>query len=239
MNKRGLLIIALLIFSIFLRPDVYIQEKTHTDSYYYGGEVQPASDTTIEIWFNEKQMVYSTPGRTVIVDRENNQMTIINRRSKTYVQTSLPLEMKNIVSAEILGMLQARKVSGEVKKTAETKKIESWNCTGYGVEVNQPYALEIKHWATTDVPFNWSLLNSMYSPIRQLGNYSNVYIDNLLQIGGFVVLSDTTVFLQGTSFKSETRVVGIFQKQPSPDTYSVPDGFKRNEQLSVQDLRNR
>jgi hypothetical protein len=229
----------LLIFAAFLQPDVYILEKTHTDSYYYGGTVQPASDTTIEIWFNEKQLVYSTPGRTVIVNQENKQMTIINRREKTYVQTLLPLDMKKILSAEIMGMFQTRQVSGKVKKMAETKTIEKWNCAGYHVKVDQPYALEINHWATTDVAFNWSRLNKMFSPIRQLGNYSDAYIENLLQIGGFVVLSEITIFLYGSSFGSETRVVGISQKQSPPGTYSAPDGFKKKDQLSMQDLRNR
>lgn len=163
MKKRGLLVMILLIFTLFLRPDVYIQEKSHTDSYYYGGVVQPASDTTIEIWFKKNQLIYSTPGRTVIVDQENKQMIIINRREKTYVQTSLPLEMKNILSAEILEMLKTRQVSGDLKKTEKTKKIENWNCTGYEVQVDQPYALEIKHWATKDVPFDWHQLNKMFS----------------------------------------------------------------------------
>jgi len=239
MKKRGLFIFIFLIITVFIRPDVFIQEKTHTDSYYYGGTVEPASDTAIEIWFNENQLVYSTPGRTVIVDQENKQMTIINRREKTYVQTSLPLEMKNILSAEIVGMLQPRQVSGDVKKTAETKIIENWNCRGYEVQVDQPYALEIKHWATNNVSFNWSQLNKMFSPIRQLGNYSKPYIDKLLQIDGFVVLSEITVFLQGSSFASETRVVGISKKQSSPGIYSVPNGFKKKDQLSIQDLRNR
>lgn len=239
MKKTGLFAIIFLIFALFLLPDIYIQEKSHTDSYYYGGVVQPASDTAIEIWFNENQLVYSTPGRTVIVDQENKQMTIINRREKTYVQTALPLEMKNILSAEIVGMLQPRQVSGDVKKTAETKILEKWNCSGYDVQVDRPYALEIKHWATKDVAFNWSQLNKMFSPIRQLGNYSEPYIDKLLQIDGFVVLSEITVFLQGSSFGSETRVEGISQKQSPPGTYSIPEGFKKKEQLSIQDLRNR
>ncbi len=239
MKKIAVCILCLFVFTVFIAADGYIKEKIHTDSYYYGGTVQPANDSTIEIWFMDNQLAYITPGRIVLVDQNTKLISIINRRDKTYVQTSLPLEMKNIVSAEILARLQSRQVSGNVKETAENKKIDNWNCAGYEIQVDQPYALEIKHWATSDISFDWKKLNEMFSPIRKLGNYSNAYIDQLKKIKGFVVFSDIKIFLQGTSFGSQTRVVDISQKQSPSGIYSVPQEFKKKEQLSIQDLRNR
>ncbi len=239
MKKIAVYVLCLFVFSVFIAADVYIKEKTHTDSYYYGGMVQPANDSTIEIWFMDNQLAYITPGRIVLVDQNTKLISIINRGDKTYVQTSLPLEMKNIVSAEILATLQSRQVSGEVKETAENKKIDNWNCAGYEIQVDQPYALEIKHWATSDVSFDWKKLNEMFSDIRKLGNYSDAYIEQLKQIKGFVVFTDVEIFLQGTSFGSKSQVLEISRKDPPADVYTIPDGFKKNKQLSIQDLRNR
>ena len=239
MKKIAVYVLCLFVFTVFIAADIHIQEKTHTDSYYYGGTVQPASDSTIEIWLKDNRLAYITPGRIVLVEQNTKLISIINRREKTYVQTSLPLEMKNIVSAEILAMLQSRQVAGEVKETGENKKINSWQCVGFEVQVSQPYALEIKHWATVDVPFNWKKLNEMFSDIRKLGNYSDTYIEQLRQIKGFVVCSDVEIFLQGTSFGSKSQVLEISRKNPPADVYSIPDGFKKNEQLTIQNLRNR
>jgi hypothetical protein len=239
MKKITAYVLCLFVFTVFIAADVYIKEKIHTDSYYYGGTVQPANDSTIEIWFKDNQLAYITPGRIVLADQNTKLISIINRRDKTYVQTSLPLEIKSIVSAEILARLQSRQVSGEVKETAENKKIDNWNCAGYEIQVDQPYALEIKHWATSDVSFDWKKLNEMFSDIRKLGNYSNAYIDQLKKIKGFVVLSDIKIFLQGTSFGSKSQVLEISNKNPPSDVYDIPDKFKKNEQLSIQDLRNR
>ena len=239
MKKIAVYVLCLFVFTVFIAADIYIKEKTHTDSYYYGGVVHPASDSTIEIWFKDNQLAYMTAGRIVIINQNKKLISIINRNNKTYVQTFTPLDMKKILPEQLLDMLQPRQVSGDVKETKEKKKIDKWNCIGYEITVSQPYALEIKHWATSDVPFDWKKLNEMFSDIRKLGNYRDTYIEQLRQIKGFVVYSDVKIFLQGTSFGSKNQVLKISRKNPPGDVYSIPDGFKKNEQLTIQDLRNR
>jgi hypothetical protein len=79
----------------------------------------------------------------------------------------------------------------------------------------------------------------MLYPIRRLGNYSDSYIEKLNLIKGFMVHSDIKIFLQGTSFGSTNRVVEISSKDPAEATYAIPDGFKKNSQMTIEDLRNR
>ncbi|MCK4835198.1 MAG: hypothetical protein KAT17_01095 [Candidatus Aminicenantes bacterium] len=239
MKKIAVYVLCLFVFTVFIAADIYIEEKTHTDSYYYGGVVHPENDYIVEIWFRDHQMAYMTAGRIVIVDQSKRLISIINRRDKTYVETSIPLDMKNILPQETLAMLQPRQVSGNVEETKEKKKISNWNCAGYDINVDRPYALEIKNWSTVDVPFNWEQLNEMFSPIRRLGNYSDSYIDQLKKIKGFVVHTDVKIFLQGTTFGSKSQVIEISRKDPPSGVYVIPDGFQKKNQLTIQDLRNR
>lgn len=239
MKKIIFFIAVFLIGTLFVSADIYIKEDTHTDSYYYGGVVTPEEDATVEIWFRGNELAYITANRKVIVDGNNNRISIVNLRNRTYVETSLPLGLKNILPPEIVPLLESRQVSGTIQETGEKKKIKNWGCVAYSTTISQPYALEIKNWSTVDVPFDWNNLNKLLSPIRRLGNYSESYIERLNQIKGFVVQRDVQFFLQGTSFGSCSRVIEISQKAPSAAVYAIPEGFQKNNQLTIQDLQNR
>lgn len=239
MNKANVFVVGLIICSWSVTADIYIKENTHTDSYYYGGVVRPAEDTTVEIWFHGNKLAHITAGRKVIVDGNKNRVFIINLRDRTHVEASMPLDMKKILPPEIVPILQSRMISGTLQETGEKKKIKEWDCTCYATTVNQPTALEIKNWSTPDVPFNWQNLNKLLSTIRRLGNVSESYIQRLSQIKGFVVHRDIQIFLQGTSFGSTSQVIEISEKTSPDNIYSIPQGFQKKDRLSVQDLRNR
>jgi hypothetical protein len=239
MKKIGYCFILFSFITAGLAADVYIRETTHTDSYYYGGITEPASDTTGEIWFAGNRLAYVTAGRIVIVDENSGQISVINRRDKTFVQSGIPLDIKKIISPEIYAALTPRQMSGQVSETNEIRTIGEWKCTGYDIRVDQPYALEIKTWCSTDVPFDWNQLNNLFDNIRTLANYSQAYIKEQKKMKGFAISGDVTIFLQGITFGSKSRVEEISEKQAFPDTYTVPREFQKKDLLSIEDLRNR
>ena len=75
--------------------DVCFKQHAHTDEYYYGGGVNPAEDTDIEIWFGDKTMAYIIENRSIVIDLGNQKLTWINLDDSTYAETSLPFEWPN------------------------------------------------------------------------------------------------------------------------------------------------
>jgi hypothetical protein len=239
MKKALILFTTLFMLILTVHGDICIVEKTHTDAYYYGGVPTPASDTTSKTWISKDKMAYMTPNRQVIIDTQKSLITIVNLRDKSYVQTHLPIDMSKIVPEQLLSMLKNYLTQGTVKATGEKKKIKQWSCQGYDIKVAAPTPMEIKVWATTDVPLDWGKYNNVLNNIRKLGNYSPEYIEALKNMKGVGIETDVTVFLQGSTIKSVSKVTEISSKTPPEDTYLIPADCKKKDQLSLQDIRNR
>jgi hypothetical protein len=184
-------------------------------------------------------MAYITPNRQVIIDTGQNLISIINLTDKTYVQTEMPIDLTKIIPEQLLSMLGGYKTRGTVKALEETKKINQWNCYGYEIKVEAPTPMELKVWATTDIPLDWGKYNNVMNNIRKLGNYSLEYIEALKTIKGVGIVTDVTVFLQGSTIKSVGKVTEISSKEPPKGTYTIPEDCKKKDQLTLQDIRNR
>jgi len=239
MKKALILFFTLFIFILTVQADICITEETHTDAYYYGGVPSPASDRVSKTWISKDKMAYITPNRQVIIDTGQNLISIINLRDKTYVQTQLPIDMAKIVPEQLLSMLNNYLTKGTVTATDEKKIIKQWNCLGYEIKVEAPTPMEIKVWATTDIPLDWEKYNNVLNNIRKLGNYSPEYIEALKTMKGVGIDTAVTVFLQGSTIKSTSKVTEITSQKPPEDTFIIPEDCQKKEQLTLQDIRNR
>lgn len=239
MKKALILFSAIFFLNLTLKADICIIEETHTDGYYYGGVPRPASDTMSKTWISKDKMAYITPNRQVIIDTNQNLITIINLREKSYVQTQLPIDMAKIVPEQLLSLLKNYLTRGTVKATEEKKKINQWNCRGYEINIEAPTPMEIKVWVTTDIPLDWGKYENVLDNIRKLGNYSPEYIEALKTMRGVGIVTDVTVFLQGITLKSLSKVTEITSQNPPEGTYIIPVDCKKKDQLTLQDIQNR
>lgn len=239
MKKILILFSAVFILVFSIQADICIVEETHTDAYYYGGVPRPASDTISKTWISKDKMAYITPNRQVIIDTGQNLISIINLSDKTYVQTELPIDLAKIIPEQLLSMLNNYKTQGTVKATQEIKKVNQWNCYGYEIKISAPTPMELKVWASTDIPLDWEKYNNVLNNIRKLGNYSPEYIEALKTMKGVGIVTDVTVFLQGSTIKSVGKVTEISSKKPPEGTYSIPEDCQKKDQLTLQDIRNR
>jgi len=233
------------IVSLLINADVYIKQKLHTDSYYYGGITRPADDSETETWISNKKMVSITKNRITILDTEKNQAFIINTNDKTYAKTDLPIRMSKLVPENITAYLKSFQYIGTVKETGKTKEIGKFKCNGYevnsyllyeGSKVNETDSLI---WVTSEVPFDLKKYAYMRTNLHILRNFSDNLIAELNKVQGFSIASETLFYPKGFSVKSTAEVVEMSVKAPPAGIYAVPDGYTIKEKLTMQDLRNR
>ncbi len=240
----------LMFFLIFLfvsaslaNADYCIKEQSHTDGYYYGGEVTPPVDRETETWIGDKKLAYLGESRIIIYDLNDNILVFINKDDSTYAETTLPLEWQNLCDEQAAARIQMFPYSGTIEETGETKKIENRTCKEYAVSTWIPYQgtryyeTDSKYWMTTDVPFDVDTYDQIMEHIFKLRNYGEELRAELGKLSGLLLVRESETILKGYSYKSTDKVIEISAGDPPTDVYSPPAGFTKKEKLTLEDLR--
>jgi hypothetical protein len=238
MKKVLFALILVLAVALMLPADVYIKTNVHTDAFAMMGQNQPAKDEVMEQWVGNNQLVNQTGDKIMIMDMGKNMMYVVNLKDKTYVQTSLPLDMSKLVPKEAAGMMSMMKVTVKVTPNGQKQKVNKWNCIGYDVDMNMMMMqMKMKVWATTEVPFDWKLFAKMYANVSKMQFMDDAAIAELMKINGYQVASEMSMDMMGSKMKVTSQVVEITQKPAPAGIYSVPAGFTKKDSLSLEDMR--
>lgn len=243
MTTRLSIILFLLFFTTCVQADIYIQQESHTDSYYYGGITHPEVDEMEEVWIGDNVYAYITERRNVIVDLNRNMLMFINHRDSTYVKSPLPFNWPNLVSDELAGRLQMFQTTGTLEESEEVKKIGKWECQRYDITSWIPYEgnkydeKETVIWVTLDVPFDLDMYGEIIINLRQLMNYNVEFVNELATVKGFLIAAETMTYVKGFGYQSTDRVIDISEKMPPADVYAVPKGYTEKEELTLEDLQ--
>lgn len=242
--KTLLAVVLILIIPAFARADVCMKQRSHTDSYYYGGVTNPAEDEETVTWISSDKMAASSERRLIIVDATAKAMYFVNHTDSTYVQIALPMDWSAVVDQGLLARLNMFKRVGEVKAADETKKIGDWECRGYDVLTWIPYRdirydeREIRVWAATDAPVDFDFYNEVLPELWNLRNYSDSLMVEMKKLKGVEVASEGVAYQRGFSVNTSEELLDMFPADPPPGVYSVPKGYTKKDQLTVQDLRD-
>jgi hypothetical protein len=240
-----LCVLMFVVFSTSVYADVFVKQKSHTAGYYYGGVNNPAVDFDVVTWIGDKKMAVITDNRMVILDTETNQGFFVNKRNKTYAQTTLPMDLANLVPEGLANYLKNVKYIGSVKETGETKAVGKYKCKGYKVN-SYVYYQESKVnetdstvWTSTKVPFNLETWKGMNLSLQKIRNLGDKLMTDLEKVKGFPIFTESSFYPKGFSVKTTTETVEMSVKKPPAGTYAVPEGFKKIDKLTIQDLRSR
>jgi len=243
MKRLSTALVIILLAAVAANADIYIKSKVHTDPVSMMGQTQPASDTVSEQWIGDNIFATVTEGMTNVIDLKKNVMFMVNHKDKTYLETTLPLDMSKIMPAEMAGMAQAMmKMTVSVTPNGQTKKVGTWTCAGYDVAMNMmmmPMKLQV--WATTDVPFDLeSYMKNIYgNMIKAQLRLDDAAVKEMQKIKGFWILAETSAEMMGAKIRSVTEVVEIGKKTPPASAYAVPAGYKKMERFSMQQMQQR
>jgi hypothetical protein len=236
-------LILILMIPAAAHADVCMKQKSHTDSYYYGGVTNPADDQQTETWMSSDKIASIGNTRTVIVDGAADVMYFVNHTDSTYVEIALPMDWSAVVDGPLLGRLNMFKRMGKVKATDETKKIGEWECRGYDVLTWIPYMdirydeREMKVWMATAPPADAAYYIETMPEFWTLRNYSDSLMVEMEKLKGLEVASEGVVYQRGFTVNSSEELLDMFEAEPPPDVYTVPEGYTKKEHLTIQDLR--
>jgi hypothetical protein len=245
--KKLILIVTLIVFSFaFLSADVYIKQKVHTGAFEMMGQKTPAKDEINEQWIGKNKFAQVMSKQTIIIDLDNNKLFMVIHGSKSYLETSLPLDMAKLFPAQMAQMMSMMKIDAKVTPNGQTKKIGDWNCSGYDIEMNITAMMQMKMnmtvWASTDVPFDWKAYSEkMYPSVMKATmstmNIGENVINEFKKIKGFQVATEMSMNMMGANVNVTSEVVEISNKTAPPNTYSPPAGYTKKTQLSMMDMQ--
>lgn len=241
--KRMLLAIMLCTAVTHLSGDVLMEQSYHRDEYYHHGGMDPAVDREIRQWIGADQMAYIVEDVRVILDLEKKTGILVNHETKSFVEFPLPVDLEKIAGESLVPRLKMFKLLGEVEAGGKKKKIGEWKCRGYTMhtwivwEGDRYYETETTSWVTKNVPFSVKRYRKFMEHIFVLSNMDPALIEQMLAIRGVQVSSDSVFYTEGHPVRSYTKVGVIREKEPPPGVYGVPEGYKKKEKLTREDLR--
>ncbi|HYA48909.1 MAG TPA: hypothetical protein VEG35_04335, partial [Burkholderiales bacterium] len=166
------ILLLLLVFCLALgrspaRADVYMKQKMHTGAFTVMGQTQPEKDEAVVFWLGEgKARTDHERGTSTIFLADKGIIYVIDHNKKTYME--MPLDMNKAVDEAMAGQgEQGRKIAEMMKgmgkgmmgsmsvtvtATGETKKIASWNCRKYLIDMKMSMGETASEaWATEDI----------------------------------------------------------------------------------------
>lgn len=239
------LVIVLLVLTPFLlvRADVYIKSNMHTDPVSMMGQTTPAQDVVTEQWMNDDMLAMHMGDRSSIIDFKNGKMFMVNHGDKTYIETALPLDMAKLLPPELAQMMGGMmKMTVSVQPNGQTRQVGQWKCSGYDVAITMMMMpMKMTVWATPEVAFDFKkyMEKGYANLLKAQMMLDESALQEMMKVNGFWILTETTVEMMGAKSSSRTEVLEIAKKTPPAGAYAVPEGYKKTDRLSMQDLQRR
>ncbi len=235
MKKLIVVITLMLISVILLRADVYIKTQTHTPAMEMMGKKFPEKNMVSEQWLGNNKMAMISASQITVIDLSIKKVFFIYHDKKSYVETSLPLDMSKLLPANIKGMAAMLKMTVKVSPTGQTKTINGRKCDGYNIEMKTAM-MPIKSisWVTTDVPFDWKgYAEKMYATALAavMPFVDEASLAELRKIQGIQIAQESTMSMMGNEMKTTSEVVEMIEKPAPAGLYSVPAGYTKIDNL--------
>jgi hypothetical protein len=238
MKKFFALTAFVLMVALSLSADVYVKQKTHTD----GMMGQPATDVIQEQWIGDNAFASVSADQSIIMDMKKNLMYWVNHKSKTFVESTLPMDLTKLLPPEFAAMAGMMMMTATVSPTTQTKKVGQWNCIGYDVTITMMgMPMKMRLWATTDVPFDYNQFNAKIwsNVLKGQMMLDEASVKEMMKIKGFQIASEMSGEIMGMKFNTTTEVLEISKKNPPANVYAPPAGYAKKDKLSMDDLQRR
>jgi len=243
--KKSLSVLAVLAVFCFAlgavpaRADVYMKQKTHTGSFTAMGKSQPEKDENVVYWLGENRvLVDHDGGRSTLFLADKGFLYMIDHNKKTYAEMPLDigkamdespaaqgLEGKN-VPGFMKGMMGG--ITVKVTETDETKKLGSWSCRKYLIDMKMPMGETTSEaWATEDLKIDTKLyLTAANAMMARQPGFKDI-IKEMQKIKGVVAYQTTTANVMGSSVVTTMELLECDNKTAPAGSYEVPAGYTK------------
>ncbi len=244
---RRVLVLVLFTVPIFVRADVFLKQKSHTDSYQIMGQQQPAKDEFESIWIAKDKMRSDGKEESTIVRLDKNVMYILDHTKRTYVEIpmdigkslpklNVPKGNEEDAAAFKNMMKNMMKVEVTVTPTGEKKKIRNWNCRKYIETVSMVMGqTKMIVWATEDVKLNYDLYAkfaaSMFAQIPGMKQAMGTMEKEMEKVKGLPVLTVTERKIMGQTVRSTTELLEVKHGKAPTGIFEIPKGYTKTEMM--------
>ena len=240
----GLTIVATFVFAAGLaRADVYMKQKVHTGAFSVMGQTQPEKDEIMVFWMgaNRARTDTESTNASMIFLTDKKVLYMIDHAKKQY--SEMPLNIDALLGKaageaggdekEAEGMAAMMKgmlgnMSAKVTETGETKKIGSWNCRKYLIEVDMGMGkTQAEAWATEELKIDYSLAFTMANAMMAGMPGFEKIIAEMKKVKGVIVQQTAKVAMMGAEVVSTTEVLECTEKAAPAGHYDLPAGYKK------------
>jgi len=220
-----------------VNADIMMKRKHHSEPMKMMGMTTPAKDDIVITWIAEGKMSTDNPETMVILRADKDVVYTLSKKDKKY--TEIPLSKLTSMAGDpemekvIKGMAEQMKVS--VTETAESKKINNWNCRKYIQVMTIPMAGPVTSeiWASPDIKVDYELyfksMAAMYARMPGMGNALQDMVKEMKKMKGVPVLTNTTMKMMGMEVKSSEELLEVNQDKAPASVFEIPAGYKKTE----------
>ncbi len=239
----GLVVLVAAVFMVpsWVKADVFMKEKHHTDGMTVMGQAQPAQDKISTVWVAKDKMRTDQGDTSSIATVVDGKLVIfhVNHANKTYTELTVGSDGTQEAVAAMAGEMKVK-----VTPTSETKKIGNWNCTKYLQEMDMgmmPVNSEV--WASEDIKMPYAdfyekLSSSMMGGQPGMGVASQAMMEEMKKIKGVPVLTITSMtMMKNMTMKSSRELLEIKEGTAPAGTFDIPSGYTK--QAMMQDFTGR
>ncbi len=219
---------------------MYVRQEFRVDDLFLGITYRSERVAISEMWIGRDIIAATERNRTTIIDLARNRLTFIDHGSETWAETALPLDVSALISEDGMRRHRQMRTSGEVRSTGHKRRIlnrrcnefevSSWNTTAGGQLSNQT---SFKVWATTDLPIDLGLVDTLLLNLRLIYNRDLAYRAELEKVKGVQLRMEGR---RGGAYFGQRMVdeaVEISQGPPPPGTYEPPTDYRRVDRIDL------
>lgn len=225
--------------------DIFVKRERQTDDVYHHGNVEPGETVSIELWIGEDKMAFREGKTGLLVDQANNKAFVLSHGTKTFVETTLPVNLDNVADEKFVPMLQMYRRHGEIEPMNKEKKIGERNCklteitTWISFEGNRYYETVSEVWLTKDLPFDLKKAGVLLKELEGMNNLNEELYKEMVALEGFPIEINSTRYIEGVSVPSRVKILEMVEKKAPPGTYTVPEDYTKKDKLTREELLGR
>jgi hypothetical protein len=226
-----------------LKAGVFMKQKQHTDATEMMGQTQPAQDFVQEIWLTEQGFRSDGQGKGIIFKAESGEMIMLDHNQKRFTRMALG---KNMM-ADMMGdadqegaeamknMMQTMmQMTIQVNATGEKKKIKSWSCQKYTMQITMAMgSVQSEIWATEDIQIDPALYknfsSSMFGMIPGMQQSLDQIQKETQKIKGVQVMTASTIQMMGQPVRSTTELLEVKNGKAPAGLLKIPAGYQEQK----------
>jgi hypothetical protein len=220
----------------------YVRSVYRIEEVVLGFVVRSQEAAVSETWVGRDVISVSERDRTVVLDRGEGTLTIVDHPSETWLRTELPLEIDAVLGESLQRSRREIRTTGQVEATSRSRRILGRRCPEFrvtswstrGSSRSDPQSFSV--WVTTEVPFDLSLLDEVLLNLRLLYNRDTGYRLELEKMRGLQMRLE---MVEGTRLAFRRwvdEVVEVERRPPPARTFEPPWDYQRIDRFEKLDF---